>query len=151
MTNKPKTKQASETKDLFRRREPFNFMLWSAITGISIMFLALTAIYLFRKGQNEVALPSIFWLSTCCITLSSFSLWRVNITIKKERFRQAKFYLGATLGLGLLFIGLQVIGWQQMLAMKIYLSNSIVGSFIYLISGLHIAHILGGIIFLALV
>lgn len=151
MTNKPKTKQASETKDLFRRREPFNFMLWSAITGISIMFLALTAIYLFRKGQNEVALPSIFWLSTCCITLSSFSLWRVNITIKKERFRQAKFYLGATLGLGLLFIGLQVIGWQQMLAMKIYLSNSIVGSFIYLISGLHIAHILGGIIFLALI
>ncbi len=135
---------------MFRRREPFNFMLWTAIIGISIMFFALTLLYVARKGNAEVKIPSLFWFSTVCITLSSITLWRVNVMIQRERFRRAKLFLGATLGLGLGFIALQIAGWQQLIIAKIYLSNHLAGSFIYIISGLHIAHILGGLVFLAL-
>ncbi|WP_299456572.1 cytochrome c oxidase subunit 3 [uncultured Microscilla sp.] len=154
MTNKPKIKRPSAERDLFKRREPFHFMLWTAIAGISIMFLALTIIYSLRKGQHQwqvVNLPLAFWLSTFSIIASSLTLWQTNRAVKKEQFRSAKILLGTTLGLGLLFIGLQVVGWQQLIAQKVYLSNSLGGSFIYIISGLHIAHILGGILFLTLI
>ncbi|OJJ18607.1 hypothetical protein BKI52_23635 [marine bacterium AO1-C] len=150
MTDKPKIKADAEHKDVFRRREPFNFMLWTAIVGISIMFFALTLLYVARKGTTQVMIPSLFWLSTFFITLSSITLWRVNVTIRRERFRQAKLLLGATLALGLCFIGLQVAGWQQLISAKIYINNNLAGSFIYIISGLHIAHILGGLVFLSL-
>ncbi|EAY28645.1 cytochrome c oxidase subunit 3 [Microscilla marina] len=154
MTNKPKIKRPSVEQGLFKRREPFLFMLWTAIAGISIMFLALTIIYSLRKGQHQwqaVSLPLAFWLSTFSIITSSLTLWQTNQAVKKEQFRRAKILLGTTLGLGLLFIGLQVVGWQQLIAQKVYLSNSLGGSFIYIISGLHIAHILGGILFLTLI
>lgn len=151
MNNRPNIKTSSEKGDMFRRREPFNFMLWTAIVGISIMFFALTLLYLVRKGTTNIAIPSLFWFSTVCITLSSFTLWKGNIAIRREHFRQAKLLLGSTLILGLLFIGLQIAGWQQLVALKIYLHNNLAGSFIYIISGLHIAHILGGLIFLALI
>jgi len=150
MTDKPKIKTDTEKRDVFRRREPFNFMLWTAIIGISIMFFALTLLYVARKGNTHVSIPSLFWMSTVFITLSSFTLWRVNVMIRQERFRKAKLFLGATLALGLGFIGLQVAGWQQLIAAKIYINNNLSGSFIYIISGLHIAHILGGLVFLAL-
>lgn len=154
MTDKPKTKRPTAQRDLFKRREPFHFMLWTAIVGISIMFFALTTIYGLRKGQHQwqgVSLPWVFWLSTASIMASSITLWQTNIAVKRELFRKSKLLLGATLGLGLLFIGLQVIGWQQLIAQKVYLSNNVGGSFIYIISGLHIAHILGGILFLGLI
>lgn len=149
MTDKPNIKQPSEKRNLFKRREPFHFMLWIAIVSISIMFFVLTLLYILRKEQ-AMPLPKVFWLSTLSITLSSLTLWKTNTTVKNERFRQSKIFLGITLGLGVLFIVLQVIGWQQLIAKKIYLNNHLEGSFIYIISGLHIAHILGGLIFLSL-
>lgn len=56
-----------------------------------------------------------------------------------------KLFLLATLALGLMFIMFQIQGWQAMHIIGINLDGNPSGSFVYLISGLHAAHVIGGI------
>jgi cytochrome c oxidase subunit 3 len=58
-------------------------------------------------------------------------------------------YLGITLALGVGFVGAQLIGWNELDAMGISFTGKASGTYLYLISALHILHLLGGIIFLS--
>ena len=46
--------------------------------------------------------------------------------------------------LGLAFLVLQYQGWQALTAIGVELTTNPSGSFVYVISGVHAAHILGG-------
>jgi cytochrome c oxidase subunit III len=135
-----------------QRREPYSFMLWLAVFGIALVFLALSSVYSTRFGNANwgmaFKLPKIFWLSTGVILLSSFSLHFANQALQKEHFGRFRALLIGTLGLGILFIVLQILGWREMIQMGILLKNSLAGAFLYLISGLHILHIVGGLVYL---
>ena len=52
----------------------------------------------------------------------------------------------ATLVLGVLFIVFQLLGFQQLWAQQIRLTGNVSYSFMYVIVGLHIAHVVGGLI-----
>jgi cytochrome c oxidase subunit 3 len=54
-----------------------------------------------------------------------------------------------TLIAGLFFIVLQGFGWKTLLSSGITMRNNTGGMFIYILSGLHIFHTLGGLIALA--
>lgn len=132
-----------------RRREPFTFMLWVAAVGISLTFISLSFIYLMSLEQSpNFNLPFVFWLSTILIMTSSYTLHKANQHIKAELFERYRLMLGLTWGLGICFILMQLIGWQIMVEQGILLSSSRAGAFLYLISGLHILHIAGGLFFL---
>jgi cytochrome c oxidase subunit 3 len=47
--------------------------------------------------------------------------------------------------LGLAFLYLQYVGWEQLVAMGVPLKTNPSGDFVYAISGIHAAHVLGGI------
>ena len=47
--------------------------------------------------------------------------------------------------LGVLFLVTQYKGWMDLNAMGVFLDGNPSGSFVYAISGLHAAHVLGGI------
>ena len=140
-------------KSIFRRREPFEFMLWVGIFGISLMFLSFTVIYLFRSGEGAQAfrIPKVFWYSSAAIVLSSWTIEKAVLSMKNEAFKQYRLYLLSTLILGGLFVILQFWGWSNMLQQGVSLQNNFTGAFIYLISGLHILHLAGGILCLLLV
>jgi len=146
----------SRKKDPFRRREPLEFMLWIAVIGISITFVSLTMMhasmrnkYLEAKSEN-FSMPGIFWLSTVLILISSYTIHKANWAVQKEEFIQYKNYLGFTLLLGIAFITLQVLGWNHLSKIGVILGSTPSAAFVYVISGLHIAHILGGLVFLAI-
>lgn len=142
-----------EEKGFFRRREPYNFMLWVAIIGITIMFLGLSLLYLLKVNSDNTEnfkLPYVFWLNTFVILTSSFTLHQANIAFKREAFDYYRLLVGGTLFLGLLFTGLQLLGWQYLQSMEVFLNKNLSGAFLYVISGLHLAHILGGIVFLVI-
>ncbi|MES2733679.1 MAG: cytochrome c oxidase subunit 3 [Bacteroidota bacterium] len=136
---------------LIKRQEPFRFMLLLGIFGSAMLFLLLTVIYLSRKsGSDWIAfeLPTIFWFSTLIMTLSSLTLQQANRAFKAEHFFTYRLQMGATLTLGLLFITMQLMGWNELIEQGITLGKSTAGAFVYLLSGLHILHILLGLIFL---
>ena len=56
--------------------------------------------------------------------------------------------VGATLLLGCVFAGLQLLGWRELLQQGVFFDGAASGTYIYLISALHVAHLLGGMLFL---
>lgn len=68
---------------------------------------------------------------------------------KKQRLGQQKNFLILTLLLGLVFFGLQVHSWTVLAGQGIFFVNPNASqSFIYIFTGLHLAHIIAGLIVL---
>ncbi|GAA4446474.1 hypothetical protein GCM10023189_01630 [Nibrella saemangeumensis] len=136
-----------------KRREPFRFMVWLGIAGSLLIFTVLLAAYIVRRagpGWSDVPLPNVFLISTFAILLSSFTLHNANQAFRQERFASYRTNMSTTLALGTLFILLQAWGWRQLFVSGVLLEGNPSGSFIYLISGLHLLHILIGLIFLVI-
>lgn len=127
---------------------PHKFALWIGLASITMMFIALTSAYIVRKSAGnwlEFNLPWMFIVSTGVIILSSFTLHFSYRAFLEGRARTYKNLMVATFILGCLFIYTQYLGWQAMTEMGVYLNGNPAGSFVYAISALHVAHVLGGI------
>lgn len=127
---------------------PKKFALWVALASITMMFAALTSAYIVRRaGGNwlEFQLPAIFYYNTVTILASSVTLHLSYRAFKQGNSSLYKLLLLVTFGLGLLFVGLQYEGWTQLEAMGVPLRLNPSGDFIYVISAVHAAHVLGGI------
>lgn len=128
-------------------------MLWLGIGGSVLVFTVLLGIYIVRQADPDwqpTPLPGVFWLSTLVIILSSLSLHEAGDAFQKEHFLLYRICIGLTLGLGLLFAGMQGYGWLQLIQQKIAMNTNPSAGFVYLLSGLHLLHILGGLFFLSL-
>lgn len=136
-----------------KRREPFRFMVWLGIASSVMVFTMLLVAYIIRQtgsGWRDVKLPSVFLVSTVVILLSSFTLNNAIQAFRHERFNNYRTNLGTTLVLGTMFMILQGWGWRQMIRAGVTLEDNPAGSFIYIISGIHLLHIFIGVIFLAI-
>ena len=128
---------------------PHKFTLWVGIGSILMMFAGLTSAYIVKRNQaNWVTfnLPVAFWYSTAVIMASSFTLWMALKAFKERAMAKYRSLMAATLGLGILFIVLQVLGFKQLWQNGITLQANVSYSFLYVIVGLHAAHVIGGVI-----
>lgn len=142
------TVQAKEPQKI----HPQKFTLWVAMGSIVMMFAALTSAYIVKKNQSswlEFKLPVIFWYSTFVILLSSVTIYLAQQSFKAREMGRYRSLITITAALGLLFISLQVLGFQNLESRNIALigskSNS-AASFLLVITGLHMVHVLGGVI-----
>jgi cytochrome c oxidase subunit III len=135
---------------------PHKLLLWIAICSICMMFAGWTSAFLVRKAQGNwllFPLPWEFWISTAVILTSSLTM---HLTLRAFNQRNMKVYrqlLGVTVFLGLSFMVLQLLGFYNMHQSGITLNSNaegVSGSFIYVISGVHILHMLGGVIALCI-
>jgi cytochrome c oxidase subunit 3 len=127
---------------------PHKFALWVAIGGIIMMFGAFTSAYVVRRASGnwlEFKLPDIFFLNTVVIVLSSLTLQYAYVSFKKGNEKWYKGLLVTTFFLGILFVILQYEGWYALNAIGATFTANPSSSFVYVISGLHAAHVLGGI------
>ena len=128
---------------------PHKVALWVAIGSIIMMFAAFTSAYVVRRAAGnwlEFKLPDIFMVNTAVILLSSVTVHLAYSGFKKGKEKQYKGMLIATFVLGLLFVVLQYKGWEALTAMGATFTVNPSSSFIFVISGLHAAHVLGGIV-----
>jgi cytochrome c oxidase subunit 3 len=136
---------------------PHKFTLWVALGSIVMMFAALTSAYIVKKNQGswlEFDLPGVFWYSTFVILLSSVTIHLATKAFKAREISRYRSLITVTAILGVLFIVLQWMGFQSMEAKGIALtgvkSNS-AASFLFVITALHMVHVLGGVIALLVV
>ncbi len=131
-----------------KRIHPQVFALYLGFASITMMFIALTSAYIVKQAAGnwlEYVMPNAFYISTVIIILSSITLhtsFRSFINGKEGLY---KSMLIATLLLGCLFVIFQYRGWHALFDSGMDLKGNVSGSFLYLITGLHAAHILGGI------
>ena len=131
-----------------RSINPQLFSLWIAMASIVMLFGAFTSAYIVKQAAGnwlEFSIPSHFYISTAAILLSSFSLSRANKFFKEEHESAYKAMLWITLILGVAFVVLQYFGWMTLFNNGVDFRLNVSGSFFYLITGAHAAHVLGGI------
>ncbi len=132
--------------------EPALFAMWIGIGSIVMMFAAFTSAYVVRQAQGnwlEFRLPEWFFLSTVVILLSSLTMhYSYKQFLKGNTPVYRSLYL-ATFVLGLLFVVTQYLGWNAMQSGGVELTGNPSGSFVYVISGVHVLHVLGGMAALA--
>ena len=139
---------AQEIKYYRNRIHPHQFALYAAMGSIMMMFAALTSAYIVRQAVgnwHEYSLPDIFYISTGVLLLSSVTL---HLAFKSYQKGNARMYRGLLLltgVLGVTFVILQYYGWQGLYGIGVPLDGNPSGSFFYVISGVHAAHVLGGI------
>lgn len=133
------------------RLHPYQIILYFALGGISVLFLMLTAAYLYSAPAwqwTQFRLPKIFLLSTFVLLGSSGTIYRAQRAYKDDNPSHLKKWLSYTLYLSLFFVALQTFGWLQLQRMGIFMSGRPDGSYLYLLTGLHALHVLTGLIFL---
>ena len=125
-------------------------LLWVAMGSMVMLFGGLTSGYIVRKEEVDwllIDLPVPFYLSTLLICLSSLAMFWATRSAKGGQLSNVKIGLGLTLVLGLGFVGSQFMAWQQLVDAGFYLSGSgVSASFLYVLTGLHLAHLAGGLI-----
>ena len=140
---------AVETRPYRRNRiHPKKFAMWVACASMAMLFAAFTSAYVVRQAAGnwlEFRLPAPFFWSAGAILLSSLTLHLSFLNFKKGREAAYKGLLIISTLLGLTFMGLQYAGWLALTENGINLTGNPSGSFVYVISGVHAAHVLGGI------
>ncbi|MDX2280669.1 MAG: cytochrome c oxidase subunit 3 [Saprospiraceae bacterium] len=125
------------------------FALWVAIAAMIMMFGSLTSAYVVRRAAGnwfEFKLPDLFFINTVVILLSSVTIQLSYRAFKQGKEQQYKSLLIATFVLGMAFVIMQYMGWEALNAIGATFTINPSSSFIYVISGLHAAHVLGGML-----
>ena len=132
-----------------KKIHPHKFLMWAAIGSIVMMFAGLTSAYIVKSNQTSwvpVEIPKVFWVSTAVIMISSITLVMALRSFKQREMNQYRMLIGITLILGIAFVVMQWMGFQDLWAQKITFKGSGAGQFLYVIFGLHAIHVIGGII-----
>jgi cytochrome c oxidase subunit 3 len=146
-----------------------------ALTPIGMLFVAFTSAYIVRQGLPTfdpntntvvhdwipVPLPTLLFL------VNTFVLLLSSVTIefaRRQLARQVAFepvqsipgvslgterkfpWLALTIVLGLCFLGGQWLAWSDLAARGFYVATGPSSSFVYLLTGAHAVHLLGGIL-----
>jgi cytochrome c oxidase subunit 3 len=110
--------------------------MWFAIAAILMLFMGLTSAYVMRRGLDPqwqpIALPNIALINTALLLASS-------VTLELGRKWAARV-------LALAFVVGQLLLWRQLAAAGFYLSTNAHASFVFVLTGLHGVHLLGGVV-----
>jgi len=117
-----------------------------------MMFAGMTSAYIVKKNQGNwlaIELPVVFWYSTAVILASSVTMYLANTALQAGKTSFYKTLITITAILGVVFISMQWEGFKDLETRGIALigpqSNS-ASSFLFVITGLHMLHVLGGVI-----
>jgi len=133
---------------------PKKFVMWLFVFASFMIFAALTSGFIVYVGGHghalNVNLPGVFIYSTSVIVLSSITMFMASRAAKRLEFAKQRLFLWLTVALGALFFTLQLYGWYILTAkMGVYFVNPNASqSFIYVLTGMHLLHIVAGIMIL---
>ena len=133
------------------------------LVGVVMVFISFTSAYVVRQGLPtldpntnalvrdwfSVQLPGLLFWNTIVLLLSSGSMELARRqalgAVQLDRERGIP-WLGLTVLLGLSFLVGQWTVWQKLEAGGFYLSTNPSSSFVYLLTGTHAVHLLGGVL-----
>jgi cytochrome c oxidase subunit III len=140
-----------------------------ALTPVLMLFVSFSSAYIVRQGlptldprTNQlvldwipVTLPKLLLLNTGVLILSSLFMELARRQIKSHATplpgvsaeEPTKIpWLAMTLALGLAFLFGQWTAWRQLAASGFYVATTPSSSFVYLLTGTHAVHLMGGVL-----
>jgi len=123
------------------------------LVSVTTLFISLSIAYFARsrtpKFWQPVHVPQLLWLSTVLILFSSWTLETARGYFGKRDLRHYANWLGATILLGIAFLTSQALSLRSILDQGVYLRGNPNSAMFFMITGLHAAHLVVGIVILA--
>lgn len=148
--------------------------LFVALIPVLMLFVSFTSAYVVRQGlpsldtrTNQmvrdwipIKLPALLLANTCILLFSTASMELARRQTKRETTlspaellprdlfgdERATPWLALTIFLGISFLTGQWLAWRELAAHGFYVSTSPSSSFIYLLTGAHAIHLMGGVL-----
>ena len=130
------------------------FALWLFIVSICMLFAGLTSAYIVKKSDGrwlQFDMPDMFLYSTLVLVLSSVAMHWTYLKAKDNSLKAVKIGITATAAIAIAFFYMQYLSWVKLVSQDVFLVGNPSGSFVYIFSGLHLAHLIGGLVFLLVV
>jgi cytochrome c oxidase subunit III len=134
--------------------------MYLLIASLSVLFMASVLAVLIKRLQSKQwppaglpPIPKSLWLSTIVIIAASFAIHKALQAARNENEKALRRNLLATFIIGILFLLMQMLNWVEFyVALKNHaiLGQAYLGTF-FILTGLHAAHVVGGLIPLAIV
>ncbi|MFM1808229.1 MAG: hypothetical protein RLZZ242_954 [Bacteroidota bacterium] len=146
----------SLSEEVQKQRRAKKMMLWFSLISLVMGFAGWTSAYIVSSKRKdwvaEIDLPQAFWISAAVIALSSLTIIVARKKLATSRTKDAKIWILVTALLGVGFVFLQFVGFNEMIADGYYFTgptSSIKISYIFLIAFVHLVHLFAGLIVLA--
>ncbi|MFC3196360.1 heme-copper oxidase subunit III [Parapedobacter deserti] len=146
--------QYTQNKEELTQQKAKKFNLWLGMIGMFMMFAALSSGFIVYTAGGidrgiKTLLPDAFIYSTILIVLSSLTMQLAYVAARRTQFSKQKLLLIATILLGLGFFCVQLYAWGILSSRGVvFVNNNASQSFIYVFTGMHLAHIVAGILVL---
>ncbi len=137
-----------------RKYMGLKLIMWLYIGATVMLFAAFTSAYIVRKAEGnwlQFELPAVLWLSSALLLASSGSLYLAGQAGQRNQIGRLQTALFITLLLGVAFVFSQLVAWQKLVAQGVYLVGNPAGGFVFIISGAHMLHVIGGMVALLVV
>lgn len=130
---------------------PYQTLMYLGMFGSGLIFIFMTVAFLASATGNTEGLgfkmPKSFIISTFVILISGYTVSKMLLHYKEESLFKLKNSLLSTFFLGLIFTLLQFLGWKELTLICVDFRGLPSGSFLYVLSGIHIFHLLGAMVF----
>lgn len=128
----------------------YRVALFALCGSIFAFFTALVIAYIWRSHTrpywDPIEFPKVLWLSTGLILVSSATFEMARRFYGQGEWRLASRLLLLTAMVGAAFVASQLTAWRKLVEQGAYLMENPHGSFFYLFTGLHAAHLIGGMV-----
>lgn len=134
------------------REDQVKLGLWLFLATVTMLFAAFTSAYIVRRSGSDwrhVALPSILWLNSGVLAVSSGAVEIANWRGARGRWRASASAMLLAVALGVAFLAGQLTAWRQMVAAGVYLPTSPHSSFFFMLTGAHAVHVVAALVVLA--
>jgi cytochrome c oxidase subunit 3 len=141
----------------FIRNKTAKPLLWVGMVSIVMLFGGLTSAIIVRRAEANWMLfefPQAFYISTALIIISSLTLMYAAKSAEANNYAGIKTGVGLTLLLGIGFVLAQFTAYVELVDAGVFFAgaqSNPSGSFMYVLTGLHLAHLFGGILVLLFV
>jgi cytochrome c oxidase subunit 3 len=130
--------------------------LWVFLAVVTSFFGLLMTAYLIRMSPHlvqgvdlrdwrPVAEPPILWINTLLLAAGSVGMQFASSSLRRQRFALASRGLAAGGAFTVAFLVGQWLAWRQLQAAGYYAAANPANAFLYVLTGLHGLHLLGGL------
>lgn len=133
---------------------PARFGLLAFMGTASMLFIGFTSAYILRRSSPDwqpLSAPPLLYLNTAILLSSSATAETARRRLKAWDLAGMNLHLALTGLLGVLFVLGQFGAWRELAAEGIFLATNPHSSFFYVLTGAHIVHLLGGLVWFGMV
>lgn len=119
------------------------------LTVAGALFALLVSAYSMRMAMPDwraLPVPTLLWINTAALAAASIGLQCAQAAAQRGDLADTRTGLLAGGAASLVFVVGQLLAWQQLHLLGYFLATNPANSFFYLVTAVHGAHVLGGLV-----